>query len=421
MYDVPAELLAAIDAGEDSLLELKEIVVEGAKLVVADEGRAVPWLARQLSAFCNSDGGVLVLGVADDRRLIGVPDERIDDLQRLVIDAARDGVEPPADHLVRLDAMRLPGQGGETVIVLKVDIRPDYFAVHAPRGKRPFVRAGNTTREVSMEQLPRLLARRSRLLSADERPVLAATWDDLDHDRLAGYHDARFGRPADDLVRFAANVKVTALDDRDSRHPSVAGLLLFGRAPLVGLPNAGIDLVVYGSTEPDTDQRVDTRQFEGTLTSQVDAVMSYLGASPHLAVASSKDATGRIDSPAYSLRALQECVVNAVAHRDYAISGRVRVQVFIDRIDVTSPGRLPNTLSPEDLFAGPQPIRRNQIVVGFLSQPATWPSGRAAMEGMGEGFLTIVRETERLAGRPPTVRQHTEALTVSLPARMTAS
>lgn len=94
MYDVPAELLAAIDAGEDSLLELKEIVVEGAKLVVADEGRAVPWLARQLSAFCNSDGGVLVLGVADDRRLIGVPDERIDDLQRLVIDAARDGVEP---------------------------------------------------------------------------------------------------------------------------------------------------------------------------------------------------------------------------------------------------------------------------------------------------------------------------------------
>lgn len=416
MYDTPAELLAAIAAGEDSLLELKEIFAEGNKLVIADEGRAVPWLARQVSAFCNSDGGVLVLGVADDRRLVGVPEDHLDDLQRLVVDAARDGVEPPADHLVRLDAVRV-AHGSRVVSVLKVDIRPDYFAVHAPKDRRPFVRAGNTTREVSMEQLPRLLARRSTLLSVDERPVLAATWDDLDHERLTAYHEMRFNRPPDDLGRFASNVKVMARDELDGGHPSVAGLLLFGRVPLVGLAHAGIDLVVYRGTEADTDQRRDTRSFDETLTSQVDNVMAYLRASPHLATASSKDALGRTDFPSYSGRALQECVVNAVAHRDYAIPGRVRVQVFVDRIEITSPGRLPNSLKPEDLFAGAQPIRRNQILVGFLSQPATWPSGRAGMEGMGEGFLTIVRETERLTGRLPEVRQHTEALTVTIPAR----
>jgi ATP-dependent DNA helicase RecG len=421
VYDVPAELLAAIAAGEDSLLELKEIIVEGAKLIVAEEGKAVPWLARQMSAFCNTDGGVLVLGVSDDRRLVGVPDQSVDALQRLVVDAARDGVEPPADHLVRLDAMRLPGNGGATVTVLKVDIRPDYYAVHAPRGRRPYVRAGSTTREVSMEQLPRLLARRSTFLSADERPVLAAAWDDLDHERIEAYHHARFGRPADDLARFAANVKLTELDELGGSHPSVAGLLLFGHAPLVGLPHAGIDLVVYRGNNPDTDQRLDTRHFDGALPNQVGAAMAYLDASPMLSTASSKDASGRVDSPSYSLRALQECVVNAVAHRDYAIAGRVRIQVFASRIDVTSPGRLPNSLTPEDLFAGAQPIRRNQIVVGFLSRPATWPSGRAAMEGMGEGFLTIVRETERLTGSLPQVRQQTEALTISLPARPPAS
>lgn len=417
MYDVPSELLAAIAAGEDSLLELKEIVAEGAKLIVAGEGKAVPWLARQITAFCNAEGGVLVLGVADDGHAVGVPDESVDALQRLVIDAARDGVEPPADHLVRLDAMRIPGSDGSTVTVLKVDIRPDYFAVHAPKGRRPYVRAGNTTREVSMEHLPRLLARRSVLLSADERPVLAASWDDLDHERIEAYHRARFGRDAGDLVRFAANVKLTAPDDIKGSHPSVAGLLLFGRAPLVGLPNAGVDLVVYRGTDPDTDHRLDTRRFDGPLPVQIDAAMAYLGASPHLPTASSKDPTGRIDLPSYSLRALHECVVNAVAHRDYAIPGRVRIQVFSDRIDITSPGRLPNSLDPEDLFAGAQPIRRNQVVVGFLSQGATWPSGRAAMEGMGEGFLTIVRETERLTGRLPEVRQQTEAVTVTLPAR----
>jgi len=86
VYDLPPELLAAIDAGEDSYLELKEIVVEGTRIVVADEGRAVPWLARQISAFANSDGGVLVLGVADDRRVVGVPSDSVDDLQGSAFD-----------------------------------------------------------------------------------------------------------------------------------------------------------------------------------------------------------------------------------------------------------------------------------------------------------------------------------------------
>jgi predicted HTH transcriptional regulator len=153
--------------------------------------------------------------------------------------------------------------------------------------------------------------------------------------------------------------------------------------------------------------------FEGTVLNQIDQTTAYLGSSPSLAIASSKDNLGRVDRPAYSMRAVQEAVVNAVAHRDYALVGaQVRVQIFPDRIEVTSPGRLPNSLVPDDLYAGAQPLRRNQLLVGFLTHmPGPW-SGRVFMESMGEGFLTMVRESEDLSGRRPELRLQTEAVTV---------
>lgn len=119
-------------------------------------------------------------------------------------------------------------------------------------------------------------------------------------------------------------------------------------------------------------------------------------------VAAIKDELGRQDRPAYSLRALQEGIVNALAHRDYTVGGsQVRVFLFPDRIEISSPGRLPNTLTPADLFAGCQPIRRNQMLAGFLRDYVSPITGRSYMEARGEGFLAMVRECQKTAGRAP--------------------
>lgn len=172
---------------------------------------------------------------------------------------------------------------------------------------------------------------------------------------------------------------------------------------------------MYDGTEPDTDRRLDSRQLSGTVTDQIVGARTYLAASPALPTASTKDGAGRADHPAYSLRVVDEAVVNAVAHRDYAIAGQIRVQVFANRLEVTSPGRLPNSLPPEDLYAGASPIRRNQVLVGFLVQPAISGTGRAVMDATAEGFLTMVRETVAVSGRRPELRLHTEAVTVIFP------
>ncbi|MHB8189443.1 MAG: AlbA family DNA-binding domain-containing protein [Ferrimicrobium sp.] len=179
MYDDPSDLLAAIRSGEDSFLEYKELIFEGNTIVVEGQGRAPNWIGRQLSAFANTDGGVLVFGVTNSGAVVGIPRDRSDVVTQLVVNVARDNVEPPLDHLIRTDIMELPGIDGQR-FVLKIDVLPDYHTVHALRGARPHIRVAKTTREVSMEYLPQLLARRGSLTPVDERPVANASLDDLD-------------------------------------------------------------------------------------------------------------------------------------------------------------------------------------------------------------------------------------------------
>ena len=106
-----------------------------------------------------------------------------------------------------------------------------------------------------------------------------------------------------------------------------------------------------------------------------------------------------MDRPAFSLRAVHEAIVNAVVHRDYQLSGsNVRVMIFDDRIEISNPGGLHNTLRPENLFAGAQPYRRNQALAGFLRDYSSPFTGQTLMESRGEGFLMLVRETRDLGG-----------------------
>src|SRR5262249_32367701 len=153
---------------------------------------------------------------------------------------------------------------------------------------------------------------------------------------------------------------------------------------------------------PDAARQLDAKTIRGTVPEQIEKTLDYLRTSPLLPVAATKDGEGRRDRPAYSLRALQEAVVNALAHRDYGIAGsQVRVFLLDNRIEVSNPGKLYNTLSPDDLFAGCQPIRRNQMLAGFLRDYQSPVTGKAYMEMRGEGFLAMVRECERVSGRRP--------------------
>ena len=106
------------------------------------------------------------------------------------------------------------------------------------------------------------------------------------------------------------------------------------------------------------------------------------------------------DSAPYDLDVVDEAVVNAAAHRDYAISGsKIRLFLFADRLEIYSPGKLPNTLTLDDM-----PYRtftRNQLLVNFLSRIRSRRTGQVFLESRGEGVRKILQEGEAHSGRRP--------------------
>jgi predicted HTH transcriptional regulator len=413
MYDTPDELLREILAGEDSRLDWKEVVLRGREVRfvpkrAAERDRATIELAKDLTCFANTEGGVIVLGVRRDGERVGIPADQMEGLQQFIVNVAQNDVEPPLGHLLVFDRMWLPDSNGEPRLCLKLEIRKALFSVHAPRGRRPYWRIADHCHEMTLEQQARAFERRGMMPPFEERPIFAARPEDLDAARFRAYYEARFGQPwTEGLIptqRLMQNLKLLAPDEAGGLHPTGLGLLLFSPEPHRWITGAYVDLAAYEAPEPDADRQKDAKTIRGTIVDQIEATIQYLGASPFVPVAATKDGLGRRDEPAYSLRALQEGVVNALVHRDYTVAGsQVRVFLFPDRVEVSSPGGLPNTLTPGDLFAGCQPIRRNQMLAGFLRDYTSPVTGRAYMEARGEGFLAMVRECERVAGRRPDI------------------
>ncbi len=410
MYDTPEDLLREIHAGEDTLLDWKEVVFKGNEVRLVPKGshdsdKAPVELAKDLTCFANSDGGVVVFGVRRDGERVGIPRDGTESLQQFIINVAQNNVEPPLGHLLTFDWMQLPDSSGQPTLCLKLEIKKALYSVHAPKGRRPYWRLADHCHEMTMEQQAQAFDRRGLVTPFEERPVLAASMDTMVMETFRAYCRSRYGDAPDSSdmanVRLMQNLRVVANDEARALHPTGMGLLLFSREPGRWIQGAYVDLVVYQGNEPDADRQTDAKAFRGSVVEQIEVTMNYLRQSPFVPVAAEKNDLGRLDRPAYSLRALQEGVVNALVHRDYSLPSQVRVFVFTDRIEISNPGRLHNTLTPADLFAGCQPMRRNQMLAGFLRDYTSPLTGRAYMEARGEGFLTMVRECERVTGRRP--------------------
>ena len=131
---------------------------------------------------------------------------------------------------------------------------------------------------------------------------------------------------------------------------------------------------------------------------------------------SPKKEPGKSGEPPYDLDVVDEAIVNAVAHRDYAIAGsKIRLFLFADRLELYSPGRLPNTLTLDDM-----PYRtftRNQLLVSFLSRVRSKRTGQVFLESRGEGVRKILEDGEAHSGRRPVYELFGDELRLTLWAR----
>ncbi len=393
MLDSVHELLAKIRLGEDSILELKAVQFRGQKIV----GPGRDDLADELAALANSSDGVLVLGVDDrTREVVGIPSEAVPEVEKYVREVCNDKIDPPLD--VRIILMELPDLSGTLRVVVKVDVPKSLFVHRSPGGY--LRRQGSSKRVMRTEQLARLLQQRSqaRLIRFDEQAVPETRPEDLDEELAARFLAGSEQEPAQALRKL----RLVVPDDTGAERCSVAGILLCTREPGRWIRSAAIEAVRYRGDRQDSNYQLDARTITGPLDEQVDLALGFVRR--NMTRAARKD-PARVEIPQFSERACFEALVNAVAHRDYSVHGsRARLFMFDDRLELYSPGALPNTLTIDSL-----PLRqstRNELVTSLLARcpvpnVAGGPGRRFLMERRGDGVPIIFAETEKLAGRKP--------------------
>lgn len=418
MYEEVQSLLSAIAAGEDTLLELKEVVFRGNQIRIGGAGRAPSEIAEVFCSIANTEGGVVVFGVRDDGAIIGIPPEKRDILEQFVVNVGLNNCRPLVEPV--LDWIYLPDENQDMKLCLKVDIPKSRYYVHQTSDGRFLKRVGSHRHPIPPEQLGRLLATRNLLIPFEERPALGTGLGLIDSRRFESYYHNRFKRPSSttqlSFEQLLINLKLAA-ETEGRVVPTNLGVILFTEQPAQVLNGAFIDIAAYRGHIADGETS-DTTRIHGPVPEQIGQVLRYFQTSPLIATVSRKEAMGRKDIPAYVDTALQEAVVNAVVHREYELTGsQIIIRLFADRIEVQNPGGLHNTLTEEALYAGCQPIRRNQLLAGFMRDFSSPITNTSFMEARGEGFLNLVRDSEELSGRRPAIKNIGQAVKLTIYAR----
>ena len=404
MLDGVDELVEKIRLGEDAFLEYKQVVFAGKRV----KAPARDVVADALAAFANSRGGVFVLGVEDKQRdIVGIPLDRLDDAERLLREVCRDAIDPPLAPTI--ERLLLPTPSGGKVAVVKVDVERSLF-VHESLGGY-LHRVGGGKRKMSPDYLARLFQQRSqaRLIRFDEQVVAEATVDDLAAPLWERFRSPYTGRARDEVL---AKLHMARRHEDGVLRPTVAGVLLAAVDPRMWLPNAFIQAVAYrgASVRTDTEDpyQLDAADITGPLDQQVASACRFVARNMQVAAVKT---LGRQDLPQFDMAAVFEAVVNAVAHRDYSIHGsKIRLRLFANRLELHSPGALPNTIGVDEL-----PLlqaTRNEVVASLLARcrvPANVPGlqtdRQTLMDKRGDGVPLILERSTELAGKRPEYKQ----------------
>ncbi len=396
MFDGPEELLEKIQLGEDTSLELKVVRLKGDR--VAEPKRDD--LADDMAAIANTHEGVLVLGVDDKTRDIdGIEIDKLEAVERYVYEICNESIRPPV--IFRSFRLQIPDSGGVLRAVLKIDIPRSLFVHESPGGY--FHRQGSSKRKMPPEYLARLFQQRSqaRLIRFEEQPVPGTGMADFLRTLWEKY-TTRSNEPSETIL---LKRNLLAKEEGGAICASVAGILFCCEHPERFLPSAFIQAVRYRGTKQDSNYQIDAQDIIGPLDSQITQAMAFL--KRNQAVGAQK-APHRVDKPQFSERAIFEAIVNAVAHRDYSIAGsKIRFFIFDDRLEIYSPGALPNTVTVESMAF--RQVTRNELITSLLAETpiAGVRDGIKRgyfMEKRGDGVPIILAESETLSGRKPIYR-----------------
>jgi ATP-dependent DNA helicase RecG len=367
------ELYEMVAGGEDSFTEFKREISERSDF------------AGEMVAFANTEGGYILLGVDDTGKIVGV--DAPQRVEEQVINLARQNCRPPITPSID----RVETEEG---LVLVVYVPRRVGAPHETNTGICYIRVGSTKRRCTPQERARLL-QLAGLVHYDETPVPRTGIDDLSLKAFGKYYERIYEAPLNTaevpLPQMLENMRFVVRDVEGRARLSLGGLLLFGKQPQDYLRYARISAVRWQGREAG-ETIIDRQEIEGRLPDQIDHAVAFIERNTQLSTII--DGPQQTDRPQYPRPALREAIVNAVAHRDYSLTGaNTLLYIFDDRLEVRSPGGLPNTVTLDNIRthysrARNETITRVLLTLGYFNN-------------LGSGIPRMIRLMRGHVGREP--------------------
>jgi len=354
------------------IFDLRKIAARGedSRLQYKSDVHNVDALAAEMAAFANCEGGRILIGVGDNGELDGISRSQVGRINQLISNAASQHVRSPMSPQTENVSV---GRGRVVIVVtISKGIDKPYF----DKNGVIWLKVGADKRRVNSKEELRRLFQVSDQFHADELPTKAGV-EALDklrfRDFLRDVYKRKFPEEPSELLRLLQNMNLAT----DEGMLNLAGVLMFAERPEWIKPQFVVKAIRYPGNEIHVTDYVDTEDFVGPLKKIFDDSLAFVMRNLHkIQAGRGVNAPGLPEIPE---SVFEELLVNALVHRDYLVSASVRLFIFDNRIEIVSPGHLPDNLTVEKILVGNSNIR-NPILVSYVAK------GLLPYHGLGSGI-----------------------------------
>ncbi len=340
---------------ESETVELKSIYVDEIK--------------KEIIAFANTHGGVIFVGVEDDGEICGV--DNPDNLIRQISNAARDAIKPDVTMFIRYETKTIDDKK-----IVEVDVqcgarRPYYLAAKGLRPEGVFVRQGTSSVPASDTMIRQMI----KETDGDNYEDVRSLNQELTFDKVTTEF-AKRGFPLEQ-----SQMRTLGMIDADGLYSNLA-LLLSDQCPHI------IKAATFGGIDQSDFQN--RREFTGSLLKQLEEAYAYLDLRNQ--TKATFEGLLRIDHRDYPDTAIRESLLNAIVHRDYAVSASTLIGVYADRVEIISIGGLAGGISFDDMMLGVSYCRNHKLADVFYRL--------GLIEAYGTGMNKIMSSYKGTPGKP---------------------
>lgn len=356
------ELFAVIRRGEDSRHQFKSTVTNQVSL------------GQEIVAFSNSGGGLLLVGVKDDGAIAGLTRDDIGRLNQLVSNAASQLVRPPVNPST--EVVSAP-EG----LVLLVRVPDGIGKPYMDKNGTIWVKSGADKRKATAREEVQRMFQRAGLIHGDEVPVRGLTLDDLDRDYFEKFFSRHYGESVESrgvpMDKLLENMGLTT----DGVF-TVGGGLLFCRNVEFKLPTFVVKGMAFRRRIVDVVNYDDSEDAAGKMEDVFRQSVAFV--IRNLRHVQGNKHINSLGDPEVPRIVVEELVSNALVHRDYFVSAPILIFIFADRIEIKSPGHLPNNLTVDRMKMG-MSVVRNSILTSYATKILPY-------RGIGSGIRRALAE-----------------------------